>query len=132
MTPVRTVSALQDQELASMQAHVADLFQRSPWYKKVLHDAGVSPQDLRIWKDIQDLPFTTKEDLALHNERFLCVPMNKIVDHVFTSGSTGLPVPFQLSEKDLDRLAKSEAGSLSSAGITSNDVVQITTTMDKR
>ncbi|MBK7297341.1 MAG: hypothetical protein IPI91_12150 [Flavobacteriales bacterium] len=62
MTPVRTVSALQDQELASMQAHVADLFQRSPWYKKVLHDAGVSPQDLRIWKDIQDLPFTTKED----------------------------------------------------------------------
>ena len=115
-----------------MQAHVTDLVQRSPWYKKLFHDRGISPQDLRTWKDIQGLPFTTKEDLALHNERFLCVPMNAIVEHVFTSGSTGIPVPMLLTEKDLDRLAKSEAASLSSTGITLNDVVQITTTLDKR
>ena len=58
--------------------------------------------------------------------------MNNIVEHVFTSGSTGIPVPLLLTEKDLDRLAKSESASLSSTGITRNDVVQITTTLDKR
>src|SRR5690606_33321702 len=84
------------------------------------------------WEDLLALPTTTKEDLARHNDRFRCVGADRVVDHVSTSGSTGEPVQFVLSEADLQRLARNEARSLSLAGITSTDVVQITTTLDKR
>lgn len=132
MTTIKSERTLEDLDFANMKAHVADLFERSPWYKKTLGRSGIKPTELRSWKDVAALPFTTKEDLSLHNDQFLCIPIRDVVDHVFTSGSTGIPVPFLLSENDLDRLAKSEGASLASAGITRNDVVQITTTLDKR
>jgi len=131
MSTTRTRSTAEEQ-LVRMRAHLSDLLARSPWYKQVFEKAKVRPADLCNWDDLLALPFTTKDDLSLHNEAFRSVPMNKVVDHVFTSGSTGMPVPFLLTENDLDRLARSEAASLASTGITSNDVVQITTTMDKR
>lgn len=127
-----TTRSTAEEQLARMRAHLADVQARSPWYKQVFEKDKFDPKDLRNWDDLLALPFTTKDDLSLHNEAFLSVPMNKVVDHVFTSGSTGIPVPFLLTEKDLDRLSRSEAASLTSAGITSSDVVQITTTMDKR
>jgi len=124
--------SIAEEQLVRMRAHLSDLQARLPWYKQVFQKAKVHPTDVRKWEDVLALPFTTKDDLSLHNEAFRSVPLNKVVDHVFTSGSTGIPVPFLLTENDLDRLARSEAASLASTGITIDDVVQITTTMDKR
>ncbi len=118
--------------VAGMRAHVADLLARSPWYKRVLREQGVDVKALKSMADIHRLPFTTKQQLTGHNAEFLCVAMDRVVDHVFTSGSTGAPMPFLLSEKDLDRLSRSEAASLASTGIGPGDIVQITTTLDKR
>lgn len=132
MSTTTAKNTIVDQQLTRMRAHLTDLLDRSPWYKKLLSERSIKPADLRTWNDLLALPFTTKEELAMHNEAFLSVPMSSVVDHVFTSGSTGVPVPFLLSNKDLDRLARSEGSSLANAGITANDVVQITTTMDKR
>ena len=30
--------------------------------------------------DIKQLPFTTKDDISMHNTDFLCVPKNKVRD----------------------------------------------------
>lgn len=134
MQPLTQSVTITDQQglegywLERLREHVSDLSARSPWYADVLKNA----QEIRSIDDLRALPFTTKDQLAQHNAQFLAVAKNRIVDHVFTSGSTGEPVPFVLSERDLQRLAANEALSLATAGITSEDVVQITTTLDKR
>lgn len=116
--------------LERLRAHVADIKARSPWYVGKLDQ--VEPADIRSREDLARLPFTTKQDLTAHNTAFRCVPPHRIVDHVATSGSTSRPVPFVLSESDLDRLARNEAASMALAGVTTDDVVQMTTTLDKR
>jgi phenylacetate-CoA ligase len=44
----------------------------------------------------------------------------------------GDPVTFALTDKDLDRLAYNEAISFACSGITAHDIIQLTTTIDKR
>ncbi|MBK9149035.1 MAG: AMP-binding protein [Flavobacteriales bacterium] len=110
------------------QAYVEDLRSRSPWYRERLATVG----SLRTADDFTRLPFTTKQELSEHHGRFLSVTRSDIAEHVFTSGTTGRPVPFALSATDVDRLGANERQSLAMAGITAADTVQITTTLDKR
>ena len=116
------------QSLERLQAHVEDLRARSPWYRERLAAAG----SVRTADDFTRLPFTTKQEVSEHHRRFLSVPRSDIAEHVFTSGTTGRPVPFALSAADVDRLGSNERQSLATAGITGTDTVQITTTLDKR
>jgi phenylacetate-CoA ligase len=116
------------QSLERLLAHAEDLRARSPWYRERLAAAG----SVRTADDFTRLPFTTKQELSEHHRRFLSVPRSEIAEHVFTSGTTGRPVPFALSAADVDRLGANERLSLSMAGITAADTVQITTTLDKR
>lgn len=111
-----------------LRAHVEDLRTRSTWYRERLASIG-SP---RTAEDFDHLPFTTKQELSEQHGRFLSVPRHAIAEHVFTSGTTGKPVPFALSAADVDRLGANERQSLATAGITAADTVQITTTLDKR
>ncbi|WP_439487922.1 phenylacetate--CoA ligase family protein [Algoriphagus sp.] len=81
--------------------------------------------------DLSGFLRTSKKNLAERTPEFLCVPKRELVEYVTTSGTTGKPVTIALSGKDLKRLAYNEARSLSIAGFTADDIVQITTTLDK-
>lgn len=100
--------------------------ERSPYYSKVLST------DVKSIEDFQKLPFTSKEDLQNDNESFFCVDWTDIIDVVSTSGSTSAPILCPLSDKDLSRLAKNEEVALQNTGITKEDRVILTTTIDKR
>ncbi|HEX2616696.1 MAG TPA: AMP-binding protein, partial [Flavobacteriales bacterium] len=119
-------------QLNALRAHVADVSARSPFYRALLQQHGLGVNDLGALTDIQHFPFTTRTDLATRSAEFASVPPRAIIEHVSTSGTTGHPVPFVLSEADLERLAANEANSLASTGITADDIVQITTTLDDR
>ena len=103
----------------------------SPYYKKSFGSFTFVKNEFSI-EDYKQLPFTTKTDLADHNESFLAVSMNKIADFVTTSGTTGDPISLYLTKKDLERLAKNERDSLSLMGNTENDIFQLLTTIDKQ
>lgn len=83
-------------------------------------------------EDLHRIPMTDKQAVQGNEERFLCVPRNAVAEYVTTSGTTGEPVTFMLSEKDLQRLARNEELSLSCAGGSIDDVYQIMVTQDKR
>jgi phenylacetate-CoA ligase len=83
-------------------------------------------------EDLQQIPFTDKNDLQLHNNDFLCVPPEKVIDYITTSGTLGDPVTFAMTNKDLDRLAYNEKISFLCAGVQPSDIVQLMTTLDKR
>lgn len=102
----------------------------SPFYQEQLKELG-GLADFSLTK-YKTLPFTTKEDLAEHNEAFLCVPKKQIAEYVTTSGTTGQPITLYLTANDLRRLAKNERDSLALMGNTSDDLFQLLTTIDKQ
>ena len=69
--------------------------------------------------------------LSKNADKFLCVPREKIVDIVTTSGSTGAPLVWQLTDSDLERLARNEKLSFACAGFTAADTVLLAVAMDR-
>lgn len=106
--------------------------QNSPFYKKRFAAAGIAIESIETLEDLVQLPVTTKLDLQQNNSDFFCVDPIDIIDYASTSGTTGTPVNFGMTDKDLDRLAFNEAQSFACAGIQKNDIVQLMTTMDRR
>lgn len=104
----------------------------SPYYQRVFKDNHIDINDIRTIADLQKIPFTEKKDLQLHNADFLCVPREKIIDYITTSGTLGDPVTFGCTDADLDRLAYNEEKSFACAGLKKGDIVQLMTTLDKR
>ncbi|MDE6246248.1 MAG: AMP-binding protein [Muribaculaceae bacterium] len=105
---------------------------KSPFYKRMFAEHGIDIKNIKCIEDLSSLPFTEKKDLQLHNDDFLCVPREKIVDYITTSGTLGDPVTFGCTEKDLQRLAYNEKKSFDCAGLVPGNIVQLMTTLDKR
>lgn len=123
------IKAFQEELLAK---HLEYLKEHSPYYRRMFEKCEIDISKIRTIEDLVKIPFTEKKDLQLFNDDFLCVPREKIVDFVTTSGTLGDPVTFGCSEKDLQRLALNEKKSFECAGVKPGDVVQIMTTLDKR
>jgi len=104
----------------------------SRFYQRVFQEHSVQVDCITNYEDFSKLPITTKEQLQQYNEDFISIPQEQIIDHVTTSGTLGEPVSFYLNEYDLERLAENESRSFKLAGITRQDKVLITTTLDRR
>lgn len=115
-----------------LRKHLVYLSENSPYYRRLFESYEINIAKIRHLEDLTRIPFTEKKDLQLYNDDFCCVPRNKIIDYITTSGTLGDPVLFGCTEKDLQRLAYNEKKSFECAGLTSDSVVQLMTTLDKR
>ena len=115
-----------------LHKHLVYLKKNSPYYRRLFESYGINISKIVNLEDLTRIPFTEKKDLQLYNDDFCCVPKNKIIDYITTSGTLGDPVLFGCTEKDLQRLAYNEKKSFECAGLTSDSVVQLMTTLDKR
>lgn len=118
--------------IRELRAHVIRLRTESPFYREHLAWAGAEADTLNQVSDIRNFPFTEKDDIARNNISFLAAPMENVRDIVTTSGTLGGSVASYLTQQDLDRLARNEAGSYRLAGCDENDTFQLLTTIDKR
>jgi phenylacetate-CoA ligase len=107
-------------------------FQNSPYYRQKWLELGIKEGDLTKPGFMAQLPLTSKDDLQRQNDAFFAVPAQKIAEYVTTSGTTGSPVLIGLTSADLERLAFNEALSFANMGMQKGDVVQLTTTLDRR
>lgn len=123
------IKEFQNQKLVELLSY---LRQHSAFYKRVFDNHNIDVGTIRSIEDLQQIPVTTKDDLQHYNDDFICVDRSRIIDYVTTSGTLGKPVTFALTDNDLDRLAYNEAISFACAGVTTNDVVQLMTTIDRR
>jgi phenylacetate-CoA ligase len=105
---------------------------RSPFYQRLFREHQVDTSKIKTLEDLQNVPFTTKQDLQLYNEDFLCVPREDVIDYITTSGTLGAPVTFAMTDADLERLAYNEQISFACAGAKKGDIFQLMTTIDKR
>lgn len=123
------IKAFQEDKLKVALAYLA---KHSPFYQRHFENHAIAVSEIQTLEDLVKIPVTTKDDIQQFNDDFICVPKSKIIDYVTTSGTLGDPVTFALTDADLERLAYNEAISFHCAGITSEDTLQLMTTIDRR
>lgn len=93
--------ALQDRKLAAMGARLA----QSPDWCAHLGKAGLHPKDLADRQALAAVPTLEKKDLHhLYPFPMLTVPTEQVIRFFATSGTTGPPVLFGFSRRDLEEL----------------------------
>jgi phenylacetate-CoA ligase len=123
------IKTFQEEKLSELLVYLNG---NSPYYKRLFKTHDIDIKTITSLEDLNKIPTTTKDDLQKYNDDFLCVPKNKIIDYVTTSGTLGDPVIFALTDNDLERLAYNEAISFACAGVGSDDILQLMTTIDRR
>jgi phenylacetate-CoA ligase len=113
-----------------LRKHLQYLSVHSPYYRSLFKASGIDATAVTL-DSLHTLPLTDKAALGQHNEQFLAVPRSAIVDIVLSSGTTGRPTTMMYTENDLRRLAYNEEISLESCGLTRDDIVLLTCTMDR-
>ena len=119
--PRHELEALQ---LERLQAKVADVYERVPFYRRALQKAGVTSGDVRSLADLVKLPFTVKQDFR-ENYPFglLAVDRDEIIRVHASSGTTGKPVVVAYTRNDLAMWAEMMARTLTAAGVGPGDTV---------
>ena len=128
----QTADAIKEFQERKLHEALDYLAANSPYYRRMFQSYSIDVEKIRHIEDLVKIPFTEKKDLQLFNEDFLCVPKEKVIDYITTSGTLGDPVTFCCTDKDLDRLAFNERKSFHCAGVRPGNVVQLMTTIDKR
>ncbi|HEY4983578.1 MAG TPA: AMP-binding protein [Verrucomicrobiae bacterium] len=96
----------------------------SPFYRELFRGVNGVPR-------LENLPTVDKQILSERNLEFLCVPRERIAEIVTTSGTTGKPLLWMLTEADVKRLAVNEKLSFECAGLTARDTVLVAVALDR-
>lgn len=98
---------------------------KSPFYKKRLEEAGVTPDSINSVEDIRKIPFTTKSDLR-DNYPFGLVggDLKDAIRIHSSSGTTGHPTVVAYSRHDIDSWANMIARSMYMVGCRNTDFFQ--------
>ena len=118
--------ALREMQLERLKYTVRYAYENVPMYRCRFDEIGLRPEHIRTLKDIELIPYTTKDDLR-ENYPFgmFAVPMKKIVRLHASSGTTGKPVVGGYTRRDLDNWSTCIARILTMAGATDEDIFHV-------
>ena len=113
-------------QLAKLKHIVNYAYENVKMYRDKFDAIGLRPEHIVTLKDIEKIPYTTKDDLR-ENYPFglFAVPMKKIIRLHASSGTTGKPIVGGYTRRDLDNWATCIARVLSMAGATDEDIIQV-------
>lgn len=114
---------LQNERLVKQVRHVYD---NVPYYKALMDEKGVTPDDIQSVDDLHKLPFLSKADLRqAYPFGLLAKPLSDCVRIHSTSGTTGKRVVAFYTQHDVDLWEDCCARAITAAGGTEDDVCQI-------
>ena len=117
---------MQTLQLERLQKTVKHVYENVPFYKERLDSIGMKPEDIKSLKDLEKIPFTTKEDLRQNYPfKLFAVPKSEIVRMHASSGTTGKPTVVGYTRHDLDMWSECMARIITAAGVDCNDTAQI-------
>lgn len=118
---------LEQLQLERLQATVNRAYRNVRFYHRRFEELGVEPEDIQALEDIRRLPFTMKDDMrAAYPYEMFSVPLREIVRIHSSSGTTGRATVVGYTRNDLRTWSELVARVISAAGVTKQDVVQIT------
>ena len=121
--PVEEIKKLQSEKLVRQVRHVYD---NVPYYRALMDEKGVTPDDIHGIEDLHKLPFLTKADLRdAYPYGLLAKPLKDCVRIQSTSGTTGRRVVAFYTQHDVDLWEDCCARAIVAAGGTEEDVCQV-------
>lgn len=125
------IECISKEELRALQSErlielVKRVYNNVPFYRQKMDEMGINPSHILSIDDITKLPFTYKTDLR-DNYPFglFAAPMKEIVRVHASSGTTGKPTTVGYTAKDIDNWREVLSRCLTMAGISSDDVMQV-------
>jgi phenylacetate-CoA ligase len=91
---------MREYQLHKFRQQMAYVMENSYYYKHKFEAAGIRPEDIRTWDDLQKVPITEPADLAAEPFTFLCVSQSKVMRVFSTSGTTGTRKRLFYTQKD--------------------------------
>ena len=121
--PVEDIKKLQSEKLVKQVKHV---YENVPYYRNLMDEKGVKPEDIKGIEDLHKLPFLTKADLRdAYPYGLLAKPLDECVRIQSTSGTTGRRVVAFYTQHDLDLWEDCCARAIVAAGGSNKDVCQV-------
>jgi len=119
------LNKLKELQLKRLKELVRRVYEKNKYYKKKLSDAKIKPSDIKTLKDIEKIPFLTKQDLwTYYPFGLVCTQLDEIIEVHASSGTTGKPVVGPYTRNDVELWAEVMARSLWANGLRKNDIMQ--------
>ena len=117
---------IREMQLERLKHIVRYAYENVPMYKERFDKIGLKPEHIKTLKDIEKIPYTTKDDLRDNYPfKLLAVPMKKIIRIHASSGTTGKPITCGYTRADLDNWSTCIARILTMAGATDEDIFHV-------
>lgn len=97
----------------------------APHYRSLYKDAGIRPEDIRTYEDLEKVPFTYSHDLAEKPYSFCAVSVTKLAREFTTTGTTGRRKTIGFTSGDLVGKVDIIASALSNIGMRKGDSLHI-------
>jgi len=119
------LAELKKLQLTRLKKLVQYVYKNNTIYHTLLKKAQIRPEDIKTLKDLQKLPFLTKQDLRNYYPfGLVCTPLNDIIEVHASSGTTGKPVVGPYTRNDVDLWGEVMARSLWANGLRNTDIMQ--------
>ncbi|MGE5551968.1 MAG: phenylacetate--CoA ligase family protein [Bacteroidota bacterium] len=117
---------LEDLQLSRLRRMLARIGERVPFYRDRLRGLGRQWEAIGSLQELAALPFTTKQDLR-DNYPFglFAAPMDEVVRIHASSGTTGKMTVVGYTKNDVAIWAELMARTLTCAGATAKDIIQV-------
>lgn len=99
--------------------------ENSPYYRNRFKDAGVRPDDIRTWDDLERIPLTEPIDLAENPFYFYAVSRTKTRTEFTTTGTTGHRKTIGYTTNDIVSKIDIVASALRNVGMSEGDSLHI-------
>ncbi|MDA8122908.1 MAG: phenylacetate--CoA ligase [Deltaproteobacteria bacterium] len=117
---------LEQLQIERLQSTLNRVYAHVPFYRKKFDAMGVLPEDVGSLPDLARLPFTTKDDVrGNYPYGLFAVPLRDVVRIHASSGATGTAAVVGYTRNDIKTWSNLAARVLTAAGVTKDDVVQI-------
>ncbi len=115
--------AVQNEKLVKQVKHVYD---NVKYYRDLMDEKGLKPEDIKSIDDLHKLPFLTKADLRdAYPYGLLATDLKNCVRIQSTSGTTGRRVVAFYTQRDVDMWEDCCARAVTAVGGTNEDVCQV-------
>mgnify|MGYP004650162173 FL=1 len=105
---------------------VKRVYENVEYYRNMMDEKGVKPEDIKSLADITKLPFLTKDDLRdAYPYGLMARPLKDCVRIQSTSGTTGRRVVDFYTQNDIDKWENGCARAIVAVGGTDEDVCQV-------
>ena len=117
---------LQQLQLERLQVTINRAYRNVAFYRDLLDEVDIAPEDMTSLEALSKIPFTTKESL-IQNQPYgmFALPLREVVRLQSSSGTTREPIVVGYSKNDIEHWTELVARVLMAGGVTRDDVVQI-------